>query len=332
MSENPPLNFKRQILMILSDGRFHSGQAIAQQLAVSRSAVWKHIKQLKTMGADIYSIQGKGYQIAGGLDLLNPSYLQQSLTDLLPSPEQVTVFTSIASTNKYLMALPQTETFPRLCLAEYQSAGRGRLGRDWHSPFAHNIYLSLRCMVPLAIDALSGLSLVVGCSVATVLQRQGVADIQLKWPNDLRLKGLKVGGILVEIAGQTEEGSDLVIGLGLNWDMPQDAEIDQPWTNLKPYVQQKISRNQMIVELVKALIADLEQFSRAGFGAFLPVWQPLDEFVDQLIVLTINNRKIRGRYCGVDQSGALLLETNGQVQRFMGGEVSLRKGEKDNER
>ncbi|PWK54161.1 bifunctional biotin--[acetyl-CoA-carboxylase] ligase/biotin operon repressor BirA [Pleionea mediterranea] len=310
------------LLLILSDGRFHSGEAIAQQLNTTRASIWKYIKQLRSLGADIYSVKGKGYRIPGGLELLDQAWLTQALKSFT-QPENIHVVTSIASTNQFLLNQTSNPS-PQICVAEYQSSGRGRLGRNWHSPFARNIYLSMRQTLPLPIDALSGLSLAVGCRIADALTSLGAMGVQLKWPNDLRVNGRKLGGVLVEIAGQSDSGCELVIGLGLNWDMSEDSPIDQHWQNLKPLVNSRVSRNHVVATLCKALAACLTDFSQFGFSHFKADWEQLDEFKNKPVVLLQGNKKTVGVSRGVDTSGALLLEKDGSVMSFIGGEVSLR--------
>lgn len=315
---------EQKILTILSDGRFHSGEAIARQLSLSRTAVWNQIEKLKSLGAEVFSVRGKGYQIPGGLDLLNESLLKEALASTLGHQDNLRVFTSIASTNQHLLGLPSSQQ-PKVCVAEYQSTGRGRLGRRWHSPFARNIYLSLRQSLPLSIDALSGLSLAVGCCVAECLRDHGGQAIYLKWPNDLRVEQQKLGGILVEIAGQSEFGAELVIGLGLNWDMPLSDEVDQPWANLKPLLKQQASRNQMVIELVKQILNGLEEFAEKGFPAFTERWKLLDGLTGRQVRLINGAQEIKGEYLGVDHSGAVSIKTENGVEYFMGGELSLRE-------
>lgn len=315
---------EQHILAILSDGRFHSGEAIAQQLSLSRTAVWKHIEKLKSLGAEVFSVRGKGYQIPGGLDLLNETFLQAELASVLGSKDNLQLFTSIASTNQHLLGMPACNQ-PRVCVAEYQSTGRGRLGRRWHSPFARNIYLSIRYTLPLSIDALSGLSLAVGCCVAECLRTLGANEVYIKWPNDLRVGNQKLGGILVEIAGQSEWGAELVIGIGLNWDMPLSDEIDQPWGNLKPLVNQNVSRNQLVIALVKQIIEGLILFGEKGFAAFIERWPPLDGMTGKRVRLVNGADEIHGEYLGIDPTGAVKIRTAQGIEHFIGGELSLRE-------
>jgi BirA family biotin operon repressor/biotin-[acetyl-CoA-carboxylase] ligase len=222
------------------------------------------------------------------------------------------------------MGLKSSERL-QICLSEYQSTGRGRLGRRWHSPFARNVYLSVRTSLPLTIDALSGLSLAVGCSIADSLAQLGATQIGLKWPNDLRVQNRKVGGILIEIAGQSPIGADLIIGLGLNWDMPAADNVDQPWANLRPLLQDGLSRNQLVVALVHALNRCLQLFSSQGFSGFVECWNQYDDFIDKSVLLSSGETKVYGRYLGVDHAGALRLETEKGIEYFIGGELSLRQ-------
>ncbi len=317
---------EQRILSILSDGAFHSGEAIAQQMGLSRAAIWKHIAKLKELGAEVYSVQGKGYRIPGGLELLDADLLYSRLTHCIFSPDDLYLFTSIASTNQYLMGLEPSER-TRICLSEYQATGRGRLGRRWHSPFARNLYVSIRQRLALPIDALSGLSLSVGCAVAESLASIGCRHIKLKWPNDLRIDGAKAGGILLETAGGDSSATDVVIGFGLNWDMPsetQDEQLSQPWVNVKSYADAGVTRNQLASLLIENVIAELNTFAEHGFSAAFYRWKRFDENYQRPVKLIIGKKEVYGRCLGVDPSGALLLEDDSGVHSFVGGEISLR--------
>ncbi len=315
---------EQQIILILSDGKFHSGEDIAKQLQLSRTAIWKHISELKNHGIEVYSVKGRGYQIPNGLDLLDHDSVYSLLGACLDKPEQLEVLSSIASTNRYLLSKPLNEK-PMVCLAEYQSAGRGRLGRNWYSPFARNLYLSIKMKLPIGIEALSGLSLAVGCAVAQSCDELGVEKIRLKWPNDLRIEGAKVGGVLVELATQAQQGADVVVGLGVNWDMPDSSVIDQKWYNLKPLVNDGITRNTAAAKFIEAIINALGQFCEHGFTSFKACWDKYDECKGEIVTLLFPKKRIHGKCLGVDDSGAILLEHEGKVHRFIGGEISLRK-------
>ncbi|MCO7225019.1 bifunctional biotin--[acetyl-CoA-carboxylase] ligase/biotin operon repressor BirA [Pleionea sp. CnH1-48] len=317
-------SFEQKLLAIISDGQFHSGQDIANELDVSRTAVWKAVNKLKGVGADIYCVQGKGYKLSSKLDLIEHNDLYKRLSSIFCEHNQILIFTDIASTNRYLSTMKVDSAEPYLCVAEYQSEGRGRRGREWHSPFARNIYMSLRCRLPVSIHELSGLSLTVGCSIAESLKTAGVSDIQLKWPNDLRLYSKKVGGILIETISSNMNSTDIVIGVGLNWDMPDNNVIDQPWINIKPFSTTQL-RGELIGSVITKIWNDLVLFSEKGFGEFKEKWDSYDEYSGKTVNLLLPNQSIKGIYKEVLADGTLLLQTAKGETSFSAGEISLRE-------
>jgi BirA family biotin operon repressor/biotin-[acetyl-CoA-carboxylase] ligase len=213
------------------------------------------------------------------------------------------------------------------CLAEAQSAGRGRRGRSWVSPFAANLYLSLLWQFSTGVAALSGLSLAVGVAVARALQSLGAAEIGLKWPNDLVWRGRKLGGILLEFDGESAGPCWVVAGVGINVAMPADAEsaIDQPWVDLRSIMGAgRLSRNRLAAGVLNEVIAVFARFEHDGFPGVSRLWKQFDQVAGQRILLILPNSTVTGVARGVDDSGALLLETGTGVRRFVAGEISLR--------
>ncbi len=316
------MSIQEKVLSALADGKFHSGEQLATEIGVTRAAIWKSVKQLELEGAKIDAVRGKGYRIFAGLDLLDKQILSDGLSELVSS-NNIHLFRSIASTNQFLLNL-DSDGVTHICLSEYQSSGRGRLGRNWHSPFAQNIYLSIKKIISLPIESLSGLSLAVGVGVAQALKKLGVAEVKLKWPNDLRVEQKKAGGILVEIARSQPIGTELVIGIGLNWDMPENQQIDQAWVNLKSFANKGISRNTVVISVIQNVLYAVEEFAVNGFNELRAVWQQFDEFVGQDVKLLMGSKVVQGHYMNVDASGAVELKIDGELKRFVGGEISLR--------
>lgn len=315
------------ILQTLSDGHFHSGEDLAKAGGVTRAAVWKAIQSLQTdYTLEIHSVRGRGYRLAQAIELLDSRTIRQALTqaDALAGLE---TFLSIDSTNQYLMQKPPGSPAPWLAVAEHQRAGRGRRGRSWQSPFAGNLYASLLWRFHQVSANFASLSLVVGVLVCRVLAAQGIRELGLKWPNDVLCQGRKLGGILIEMRGETNGPYDAVIGIGVNLVMPQAAaaEIDQPWIALQEVCPQLPARNTLTAQLVDAMITALPVFETQGLSPFLEAWRQLDAFRDQPVVLHLGPRRISGKARGVDEQGALLVEHDGALQRYYSGEISLRK-------
>ena len=315
------------LLEILADGQFHSGQDLGKALGVSRSAIWKQIRLIEESGIEVYSVKGRGYRIPGGLDLLA---LDSIKSHLRPEVEQVlsdiSLNLTIPSTNALAMASVWSDGHGSLYLAEQQTAGRGRRGRDWVSPFASNLCFSLTWQFSRGAAALEGLSLAVGVALLRGLKAMGIEGVELKWPNDLLWRGRKLAGVLLEMSGDAAGECFVVIGVGINVSMPDSADesIDQPWTDLKRVVGDAPSRNRLIAELMNEMVPVLEQFAEEGFASFVDEWQAANAHRGQVISLHLGNRQEQGVCRGVDSSGALLLESGDEVKAYHGGEVSVR--------
>ncbi len=323
------------LIRSLADGKFHSGEVLAQQLGVSRAAVWKQIVGLREQwGMDIHAVSGRGYRLIHPLELLQ----QTKILALLPVVtrrvlSKLEIHDSIASTNEHLMLQsPVDVSSGHVCLAERQTMGRGRRGREWISPYGNNIYLSLLWRFPLAPIELSGLSLAAGLAVVRALNQLGVTEIGLKWPNDVLWRERKLAGLLLEVTGESEGPSQVVLGIGLNTLLSnqQASRIDQPWIDLASIPSGKgIERNQLAAELIHQLTNALECFETEGLMPLLAEWQQQDLYHNKIVSLRMGERTIVGKHVGIDKNGALLLLHAGEVKAYYAGEVSLRLDQGD---
>lgn len=314
---------------MLADGEFHSGQDLAAALGVSRTAVWKQLNRLEDLGLELESVRGLGYRIPGGLDLLNGDRIRAGLEPRARALlGELSVLGAVDSTNsEALRRVAAGAGSGLVCTAEQQSAGRGRRGRAWFSPFARNIYLSVVWEFGQGASALEGLSLVVGVCVARALEKAGVPAVQLKWPNDVYHNGAKLGGILLEMAGDTAGACQVVVGVGLNVAMPPAAgdSIDQAWTDIASLCGDSAPRrNTLLSALLGEILPALAEFEGAGFAPWREAWMALDAFADKPVVVHSAERRTAGVARGVNERGALLLETTLGVQPLYGGELSLR--------
>jgi BirA family biotin operon repressor/biotin-[acetyl-CoA-carboxylase] ligase len=309
-----------KLIKILSDGSFHSGEQLGQQLGMSRAAINKHMQILRDWGIDVFTVTGKGYSLPAPIELLDA----EKLANYLPAGG-VTLLPVVNSTNQYLLDLADKLMSGDACVAEYQQAGRGRRGRQWFSPFGANLYLSMFWRLEQGPSAAIGLSLVVGIVMAEVLQSLGAGQVRVKWPNDLYMNDKKLAGILVELSGKTGDSANIVIGAGINLSMrdPDPHVVTQAWANLHDS-EINIDRNQLAAELIKALRHSLEQFESEGLSPFIKRWDRLDNFLNRRIKLLIGDREIYGVNRGINAQGALLLEIDGEIKSFIGGEISLR--------
>jgi len=234
---------------------------------------------------------------------------------------------SLDSTNSALHRLPLGEQHATVILAEHQSSGRGRRGRQWHSPYGRNLYLSLGWRFEQSLSELGCLPLVVALSAAKALGRAGLEGHRVKWPNDLLLDGRKLCGCLVEVQGDAQGPCHAVLGVGVNVHMPQTvttSEIDQPWTDLQSQLPH-CTRNDMAALLIEELVENLDLFAGQGFSPFRNLWEQMDGLKGQTISVHGENRLFTGVAMGIDDRGALLLNIGTEVLKLHSGEVSLNK-------
>lgn len=315
------------LLAALADGQFHSGDALGVSLGVSRTAIWKQIKKIEALGLPLESVKGKGYCITGGLDLLDQQVISKHLTnDVAALIECLDIVQVIDSTNVRAMEKAMAGEKAYICTAEQQTAGRGRRGKAWVSPFASNLYFSIVWAFNGGAAALEGLSLAVGVAVANALKAAGVDAVGLKWPNDVLHNNQKLSGVLLEMVGDAAGPCQVVVGVGVNVNMSRQAggAIDQPWIDVASLVDGSVNRSELLALLLNELIPMLQQFEQSGFGHFRESWQQLDCYAGEDVAISLGHEKIIGRACGVDERGAIIIETDTGRRSFNGGEVSLR--------
>lgn len=311
-----------QLLNILADGQFHSGEELGQTLGVSRAAVWKQLKKLDALHIPYSSVKGKGYRLPEGVELLDAGCIAAGLK---PRLDKLDVLLDVDSTNTYLFQRASHYMGQRYAvLAEQQGAGKGRRGRVWISPFGKNIYLSLLVSFQGGVATLEGLSLLVAIAVERALTKLGITGLGLKWPNDLYLNGKKVAGILLEVTGEYSSHCQVVIGIGVNMAFAgnESSQIDQPWAALKA-VKPELSRNQVVIEILNELLPLIDEFQQQGFAPFQQYWAERDIYMEQPVRILAAQEKT-GLVKGVNRKGELLLKTALGLEAINAGEVSVR--------
>jgi BirA family biotin operon repressor/biotin-[acetyl-CoA-carboxylase] ligase len=317
---------RQRLLRLLADGEFHSGADLGEELGISRTAVWKALAGLDDLGLSIERVPRRGYRIPGGIDLHDAGAIRAALS--VPARallDDLRVLAVVDSTNEVLKAT--AESVPGLgtcCLAEWQTGGRGRLGRRWVSPFASNLYLSVAWEFDGGIAVLEGLSLAVGVAVRRALLRLGVAEVQLKWPNDLLRDHAKLGGILVEVTGDPEGRCRAIVGIGINVVMPAAAAagIGQPWRDLSDL---GVRRDALAAAVLDQLLPLLSEFPARGFGGYRDDWEAAHAHGGRRVLISAGTQRVEGIARGVNERGALGLECAEGLRWFSGGEVSLRE-------
>ncbi len=311
-----------KVTKALSNLEFHDVLSLSTSLAITRIALHKAIEKLENYGIIIKTPNNEVYRLTEPLLLIDKADIE---AEFVNSNLQIEVFENLDSTNNYLKR-EHNFNLRRICIAETQSSGKGRLGRHWHSPFGQNIHLSYAYPFQKNISELSGLSLVIGIACINAFREYGIKNhIKLKWPNDGVFLEKKLMGILVEIETDKHGCALAIIGIGINANMLDSAnQINQNWTSLRKITDEYIDRTKLCIALIHNLNLALEQFSCYGLKEFLNQWQELDSLYDKNIEL--NNGEYKGIAKGINLQGHLMVELEDKsIKCFSYGEASIDK-------
>lgn len=316
------------LIDLLSDGEVHSGEQLGRELGISRAAVWKQIEALRRKGLAVEVVAGRGYRLGHALepwsdDLLR-THMSEEAAALMGALE---IRRTTGSTNDDAAArLRLGSGAAVVCLAEEQTAGRGRRGREWFSPWGRSFYGSIGWVFAEGLPALEGLSLAVGAALVRALRRYGIEGVSLKWPNDLEVDGAKLGGILIEVQAEAGGLCQAIIGIGLNLSLPADASgrLGRRVTDVATLAGRGVERNRLGALLIEEVLLLLRDYPRLRFAGIRDEWLQLDAMRDLPVEVTGLQHVIVGIGRGVDERGALLVETDAGLVAVQAGEVSLR--------
>ena len=320
------MSTRHNLFKLLADGAFHSGTALGERLGISRAAVNKAIQSLAESGIDIHRVSGRGYRLGEPFVPLS-AVLIRALLKQRRVQASLEILDEVDSTNEQLLRTLESPDV-RVCLAEAQSGGRGRRGRSWVATPGHNILLSMSWHFDHGPAGLAGLSLAAGVAVLRALEEFGVAELGLKWPNDILCDGRKLAGLLIDVRGEASGPSRVVLGLGLNiYLTPSDcARIDQPWIALREMLPAPVDRNQLAALLIAHLLEMFRVFEHEGFNAFRAEWERRHLFQGKAVELHNGQEDSAGTVVGVDTHGALRVrDAAGEIHSFHSGDVSLRR-------
>lgn len=317
-----------KLLRLLADSKLYSGEELGRALGVSRAAIWKMINSLSHYGLTIVAMKGKGYRLSRSIEFLD----KQLLLSRMRSPavkilNKLEIFEEIDSTNKYLLESPEiSDKHACVILAEYQTQGRGRRGNSWISPLGSGISLSIAWHFEQPVESLTCLSLAAGSAVIRVLTTMGFDGVGLKWPNDIFFQEKKLGGLLIEMKGETAGPCDVVIGLGLNFAFPLGFEgnIEQHWTDLLSIKDPTPSRNHIAAELVSEVMLLLDSYANISTEDIINEWKQYDCMRGKKAKLKLQGKNIHGLIMGIDNDGSLLMSVDNRIQKYTAGEISLR--------
>ena len=313
------------VLRILQNGEFQSGEAIGKALGITRGSVSNALANIDEFGLTVHKVHGRGYRLVTPVQWLSRDAILEHLGR--PARFDIEIVDETGSTNTDLLErATMGARSGSVLVAELQTRGRGRRGRDWHSGLGGALTFSVLWRFELGAGLLSGLSLAVGIALARVLRRHGAEDAMLKWPNDVLWRYLKLAGILIELAGDVMGPTVAVIGVGINLRLPEavKARIDQPVVDLVK-IGIEVDRNRLFAEFLVELDVVLRKFSGEGFAPFRHEWNRMHAYQDRMVFLRMPDKsELQGKVEGVAEDGALMIKTRSGMRKFYGGELSLR--------
>ena len=314
------------LLELLADGEFHSGASLAQSLQVSRATVFNDLVEVETVGITVQRIHGKGYRLTQPWQPLDEDAIRIALAEAAVRFDVQVMRQATSSNAVLLQRAAQGVPSGSVVAVELQTAGRGRLGRTWHSGLGNALTFSLLWRFDCGLNALSGLSLAVGLAIVRALQRLGVPGAGLKWPNDVLAGNGKLGGVLMEAQGDMLGPCAVVIGIGLNCSLPLHLEqrIDQAASALDQLVGVVPERNRLLAVLLRELAEVLDEFARHGFVELAAEWQHYHTKQDAAISLRMpDGSSVQGVARGVNARGELRIENESGLKIFNSGEVEV---------
>lgn len=319
-----PLSF--ELLRLVADGEFHSGEVLAQQLGVSRASVWQALQPLEQQGLELFKVRGRGYCLSQPFDSLE----KEEIFTYLKTSQLLTIhiLDSIESTNVFLMQQAGVKNIHgQVAVAELQTEGKGRRGKPWHSGLGTGLTFSLGWQFERGAEFLSGLSLVIGVALVRAFSEYGIKNVSLKWPNDVLHHYRKFAGILTEVSGDALGPSTVVIGIGINIKLSDDIKnkIDQATTDIYSICDQLPKRNQLLAVILNHLSTALSDFSIGGFESFKKEWVQYHAYSDKSVRITLPDGSVeQGMVTGVHGNGALQIQGKNGIQHFNVGEISLK--------
>ena len=307
-----------------------SGADLSRELGVSRAAIWARIEALRALGYDIEASPHLGYRLVSAPDLLHADDLLSRLGTTRIVGRDIRVFERTTSTNDIIARLARDGIREgAVVFAESQSRGRGRLGRLWLSPARKGLWFSILLRPDLPPQSATQLTVAAAAALARAIALQTRLVPEIKWPNDILIRGRKVAGILTELTAELDHIKEVVLGIGV--DVNLDAaelppELRKAATSLKIESGQAMDRAELAVAILRELDSDYERIRRGQFELVAAEWQRRCGTLGREVSIRIGDRVVRGRAESLDAEGALLVRTqHGRLERIIGGDVTMEK-------
>ncbi len=317
----------QKILQMLEERKdsFLSGEEICQAFSISRTAVWKHINSLKKLGYGIESMARKGYQLSHNIELPLPEELKLLINDSVFSTH-IEYLEQATSTNQILMQMAdQGAPSGLLLIAEQQSAGHGRMQRQWHSPPGENLYFSTMIRPEIIPHKAPQLSLVVAAAIYVSLKKlYPKLDVAVKWPNDIFLSGKKVAGVLCEMQTDMTSVKHVVIGIGINVNSVEfPEELKEIATSVAIETGAQSSRCQLLAEIINTLDQLYMEWLSGGLAPMIPLLNSASMLTGKEVTINLPASSYKAKVIGIDAHGFLEVETTDGIKSVPSGEVSL---------
>lgn len=320
---------RTKILEILrnSPEEYLSGEEISKRLSVSRTAIWKQMQTLKQAGYEIEAHPRRGYKLKSLPDLLLPYEVRDTLTTKKLGRGEIYYFSEIESTNNEAkkqanLGCPEGS----IVLSETQNGGRGRLSRNWFSPTGKGVWLSVVLRPPFNPCDAPKCTLLAAVAVTKAIRSVTDVECGIKWPNDILYEGKKIVGILTEMSAEMDAINHVVIGMGINVNIGEQefpAELKDIATSLAIVAGHTISR----LTLLNAVLSELEQayddVIQRGFSEMLDEWRELSVTLGKKVNVVGSGKEFSGIAVDIDNEGALLVQTDGTLERVLAGDVSI---------
>ncbi len=307
-----------------------SGAELADQLGVSRAAVWARIEELRALGYEIQASPHEGYRLRNVPDVLHADDLLAVLNPGMVIGRDIRVFQETTSTNDVVDKLGRDGVKEGVVVfAESQTKGRGRLGRNWVSARGKGLWFSVLLRPPLPPQAATQITVASATAMARALRGVAGLRVEIKWPNDILLNGRKLCGILTEMTAELDKINFMVLGIGVNVNFHANdfpPELRKIATSIQNETGQTLRRSDVASAILGELDADYARVRSGQFEAIADEWEANCTTIGQNVEIACGNRVVLGRAESLDSEGALLVRTqHGHLERIIGGDVTLRK-------
>lgn len=302
-----------------------SGEELSREFNISRVAIWKHIENLRQIGYKIEAEAHRGYRFISAPDRVLAMEIRYGLKTRFIGHD-IRAYEEVSSTNDIALDLARREAKEgTVVIAESQSSGRGRMGRSWFSPFGKGLWASIIFYPELLPNQLGRMNLVFGVALAEAIKKETSLPVELKWPNDVMVSGKKAGGILIEMSAEMDQVKYLVVGLGLNVNVPLSdfpKHLRESASSLSQEKGNSIDRLSLIREILRQIENYYLFFKEKGITPIREKWLVLSKTLGHYLKVELPARTIYGQAVDVDEEGALLLRTeHGLQERITAGDI-----------